>query len=184
MSARLADSDITTLWVVPGGIADINAGPTVTELESALNITCAVVEGYELGMTASDARDSARSVCDQGNVTEFGAANYAGNLTFLREGDVEAVENDSAYLRAAGFFDDRNKRFDLVRRGAVPDSVESIKSHDEDAVEGDMVEVYGFVTDYPQYRSGQNANSDATFTVPLGQQSRFNTRVAVQAAGV
>lgn len=179
MSARLADSDITTLWVVPGGIADIEAGPTITELTAALNITCAVVEGYELGMQPSDNRDSVRSVCDKGNIVEFGAANYAGNLTFLREGDIAAVE--SAYLEAAGFFTDRNKRFDLVRRGGVADSPESAKPHDSAPVAGDVVEVYGFVTDYPQYRSGQNANSDATFTVPLGQQSRFNTHVEIVA---
>lgn len=183
MSARLADSDITTLWVVPGGIADINAGPTIAELESALNITCAVVEGYELGMIASDARDSTRSVCDVGNRTDYGAANYAGNFTFLREGDAEATDNESAYLRAAGYFTDRNKNFDLVRRGGVADSPESAKPHDDPPVADDMVEVFGFVTDYPQYRSGQNANADATFTVPLGQQSRFNTRVAIQATG-
>lgn len=182
MSARLADSDITTLWVVPGGIADIDAGPTVAELESALEITCAVVEGYELGMQPSDNRDSQRSVCDKGNIVEFGAANYAGNLTFLREGDLEATENDSAYLRAAGYFNDRDKRFDLVRRGAVADAPESAKPHDSPAVADDVVEVYGFVTDYPQYRSGQNANSDSTFTVPLGQQSRFNTRAVVRDA--
>lgn len=182
MSARLADSSITTLWVVPGGIADIEAGPTAAELESALEITCAVVEGYELGMTASDTRDSTRSICDKGNVTNFGAANYAGNLTLLREGDKEATENESAYLRAANYFNDRDKHFDLVRRGGVPDSPESAKDHKEPPVEGDMVEVYGFVTDYPQYRTGANANADATFVQPLGQQSRFNTRVAVQGA--
>lgn len=181
MSARLADSDITTLWVVPGGIADIQAGPTVAELESALEITCAVVEGYELGMTASDTRDSTRSICDKGNVTSFGASNYAGSFTFLREGDPDATENDSAYLKAAGYFTDRDLHFDVVRRGGIPDALESIKPHDAPPVEGDMVEVYGFVTDHPQYRTGQNANADATFVQPLGQQSRFNTRVAVQA---
>lgn len=180
-SARLADSDITRIVAILGGVADIE-NPTVTELESGVDITCAIVEGYELGMTASDTRDSQRSICDTGNITEFGAANYAGNLTFLREGDATATENESAYLRAAEFFNDKDIRFDLVRRGGVADELDSIKSQTDPFVAGDVVEIYGFVTDHPQYRTGQNANSDATFTIPLGQQSRYNTRATVTTA--
>lgn len=181
MSARLADSDITKIVVILGGVEDI-ANPTLAELNAGVDITCAVVEGYELGMTASDARNSSRSVCDTGNITEFGSSNYAGNFTFLREGDKEATEQNSAYLRAANFFTDRDIRFDVVRRGGVPDALESVKSHKEEFVEGDVVEVYGFVTDHPQYRTGQDGNADATFTVPLGQQSRYNTRATLSAA--
>ena len=178
MSARLADSDITKIVVILGGVADIE-NPTAEELNGGVDITCAIAEGYELGMTASDSRDSTRSICDKGNRTNFGAANYSGELTLLREGDADAVETESAYLRAAKFFTDRDIHFDLVRRGAVADSPESAKSHTEPFVAGDVVEIFGFVTDYPAYRTGSGANNDASFVQRLGQQSRFNTRAVV-----
>lgn len=179
--ARLADSNITKVVAVVGGVTDIN-NPTAEELNSAVDITCALVEGYTLGMTASDTRESRRSVCDTGNVANRGAANYEGSLEFFREGDPEATENESAYLRAAKLFSDADIVVDIVRRGGVPDAPESAKPQSEPFVEGDVVEIYGFVTDYPQTRTGQNANADATFTVPLFQQSRFNTRATVVAA--
>lgn len=181
-SARLADSRITKIVAVVGGLADKD-NPTEDELAAGQDITCALVEGYTLGMTASDTRNTQRSVCDQGNRQDFGAANYAGDLTFFREGDKEASENESAFLRAAAVFAQPGVQVDIVRRGAVPDAPESVKPESEPFVEGDVVEVFGFVTDYPITRTGQDANSDATFQTVLGQQSRFNTRAVVVTGG-
>lgn len=164
MSARLIDSDITKLTVVPGGVEDIKK-PTVSELEGGIDITCAVVAGYTLGMTGSDTIDG-KSVCDKGNVTNYASANYEGELQFFLEAEEDADDKTSAYRRAEEFFTDRGIYFDLVRRIG--------KSHEDDITEDDEVEVYGFVTDYPQYTSGSGDNSYAMFTQPLGQQSRFS----------
>lgn len=179
-SARLVDSQITKVVAVVGGVSDINA-PSAAELNAAPDITCALVEGYTLGMTASDTLNAQRGVCDRGNRTDYGAANYAGDMTFFREGDATADETVSAYMRAAAVFAERGIQVDIVRRGAVPDAPESIKPETEDFETGDVVEVYGFVTDYPITRSGQDSNAYATFQTVLGQQSRFNQRATVVA---
>lgn len=172
MSARLVDSDITKLIVVPGGVANINA-PTVAELQGGIDITCAVVAGYTLGMTGSDTIDG-KSVCDKGNVTNFASANYAGELTFFVEADEDETPETSAYKRAADYFVTRDIQFDLFRRIG--------QSHDVAVKEDDLVEGFGFVTDYPQYASGADGNNYATFMQPLGQQSRFSDgKVAVVA---
>lgn len=164
MSARLVDSDITTLVVVPGGVKDVNA-PTVAEFEGGLEITCAVVAGYTLGMTDSNTIEG-RSVCDKGNTTDYGFANYEGNLQFFLEADAEETAETSAYRRAEEFFTTRGIQFDIIRRIGKP--------HDAPGVAGDKVEVFGFTTDYPQFTSGAEGDSYATFTQPLGQQSRFS----------
>lgn len=176
MSARLVDSDITKLVAVLGGVGNVNS-PTITELNAAVaagDITCATVAGYTLGMTGSDTIDG-KSVCDKGNVTNFASANYAGELTFFLESEEDETAATSAYIRAAEFFTTRGIQFDLVRRIG--------KSHEEPFEVGDLVEVFGFVTDYPQYTSGADGNNYATFMQPLGQQSRFSDgKVAVVAA--
>lgn len=173
MTARLVDSDITKLVVVPGGVANVNA-PTVEEFNSGIDITCAVVAGYTLGFTDSNTIEG-RSVCDTGNVVNYASANYEGNLQFFVEADEDETEEGSAYLRAENFFTDRNIKFDLIRRIG--------KSHDEEGEAGDKVEVFGFVTDYQQRTSGADGDAYATFTQPLGQQSRFSKGPVALVAG-
>lgn len=173
MSARLVDSDITKLVVVPGGVADVNK-PTVTEFNEGIDITCAVVAGYTLGMTDSNTIEG-RSVCDKGNTTDYGSANYEGNLQFFLEADEDETAETSAYKRAADFFTTRGIQFDIIRRIGKP--------HDVDGSADDKVEVFGFTTDYPQFTSGAEGDAYATFTQPLGQQSRFSEGKVALVAG-
>ncbi|AIX99774.1 hypothetical protein ART_0176 [Arthrobacter sp. PAMC 25486] len=170
MSARLVDSDITLLIAVLGGVADISK-PTVTELTAGVNITCAVVAGYDLGMDASE-EITGKGVCDKGKVVNFGDANYKGSLQFFLEAEDDATAATSAYIAAEEFFTTRGIKFDLFRRIG--------KASDVPITATDKVEGYGFVTDYPQFASGADASGYAMFTQPLAQQSRFTDgKVAV-----
>lgn len=164
MTARMVDSDVTKLVVVLGGIVDVNA-PTKTEIAGGVDITCATVAGMTLGMIGSDTIDG-KSVCDKGNVVNYASANYEGELDFFTEADEDATALESAYIRAAEFFTTRGIKFDLIRRIGKPSTVEIDT--------GDEVEVFGFVTDYPQFSSGSDGNNYLTFKQPLGQQSRFS----------
>lgn len=167
--ARMIDSDVTKIvFVSEGGLEDINA-PTVAELEAGVDITCALVTGYSLGMTGSDT-SSERGVCDVGNVTTHTNANYEANLTFFRDDDPEA---ENAYNNAYELFTDRGIHGYLVRRIGQSSTVPFAA--------GDVVEVYKVASDYPQYSSGQGADH-VKFTQPFGQQGQFALAAEVAAA--
>ena len=77
----------TTLWAVDADDVTNIKNITATELNAALNFSCAVVRGYTLNPTDSDTDDSA-SICDSGNVENRLYDNYEGEFTMFRDADV------------------------------------------------------------------------------------------------
>ncbi|WP_058120547.1 hypothetical protein [Actinobaculum massiliense] len=179
MSSKLVNSDILRLVAVVGGLKDITK-PTVDELENGVDFTCAVVTGYTLGMNASETVQGKQTLCEKAASTRRGAANYAGEFTLVREGDKDATETESAYLRAASIFKDPDIKVDIVRRGGVPEDPKSALPYTEKFKADQTVEVYQFTTDYPQNRPDQNGE-DAAYNVVLLPTGKFAHRAKVLA---
>ena len=98
---RFINSDTRKVVVIPvAGIADPTE-PTATELNAGVDITCAVVDGYTLGPTASDAI-SENAACDTANSSAPGRDNYEANLTLFRPDDTDAGVYDDAKTALAG----------------------------------------------------------------------------------
>ncbi len=180
MSKRLIDSEITRIVAVVGGLADVDK-PSVAELEGAVDITCAVAYGSTFGLGASTVVTGKPSVCDASEPQNRGPANITGELTILREGDGDETATTSAYLAAAELLADPGTIFDLVRRGGVATAPASAKPQSEPFVAGDVVEVYRFENDYPQYRSANELGQDADFVVQLFSKGAFNHHATVVA---
>ncbi|KMY23318.1 Uncharacterised protein [Actinobaculum suis] len=179
MSSKLVNTDIVRIVAVVGGLRD-QAKPTVSELEGAVDITCAIASGYTLGMNASETIQGTQTLCEKAASTRRGPANYAGEFTFVREGDRNAQDTTSAFLKAAKVFKDPDTRVDIVRRGGVATAPDSALPYTEKFAEGQTVEVFGFTTDYPQNRPDQNGE-DATYTVALLPTGQFEHAVKVTA---
>lgn len=175
---RLVDSDITKLAVVVGGVVDINA-PTVAELNAAKPITCAVAYGYSLGMNPSNTVTGKLGLCDQAAATRRGDAQYAADLTILR--DDGQAGNDNAYANAAEVFAEPDVVIDIVRRGGIARHPEDALPDSAAFAAGQHVEIYRFSTDYPQYRTGVAKGEDADFQVVPLPTGVFNHDVEVVA---
>lgn len=174
--ARLVDSDITTLTVIVGGVADPD-NPKVSELTAGKDITCAIAYGYTLGMTASATVEGKLGLCDQKAATRRGDAAFGADLTILRADDKEG--NDSAYIAAAEIFADPDVTIDIVRRGGIAAAPEDAVKNTTPYTAGQRVELYRFTTDFPQYRTGQEKGQDATFQVQPLATEVFRHDVAV-----
>lgn len=97
--AKLLRGNVTVMFAYPEAVATW-AKPTIAELndiflygenEDAMifNISCAIVDGYTLGMNDPDT-DSTRTICDVGNVENPTNDTYEGSFDALRDEDVDA----------------------------------------------------------------------------------------------
>lgn len=168
----------TTIWWVPiDGLADPSA-PTVTELEAAENISCAIVTGFTLNPTDSDTDDT-RSICDEGNIATPTWDNYEANLTFFRTSVGEAA--------AAGTVDEVMQTvFELFRsKGAEGYLIRRIgKKYTEPPLPTeDIVSVFKVLSDNPQDVAGGD-EGPIQMTVPFLQQGEMHLNVPVAAAAV
>ncbi|MDY5159569.1 phage tail tube protein [Actinotignum urinale] len=175
MSRVMVNTDITKIAWLPGGFKDVEK-PTMAELSKAVDITCAIVAGYTLGMEESDMVDGERYLCSKGKAKRRGAGNYNGEFTFGREADVSEIEQNSAFLRAAKAFAQPGVVGDIIRRGGVATDPASALPASEAFKAGQTIEIYRFETDYPQYKTDQN-DEDATFTNKLIPTGVFNHSV-------
>lgn len=180
MSRNMVNTDITKIVWIPGGVKDLTK-PTLAELNKGVDITCAIVAGYTLGMEESEMVDGERYLCSKGVAKRRGAGNYNGEFTFGREADEDATEQNSAFLRAANAFANPGVVGDIIRRGGVATDPASALPATENFKVGQTIEIYRFETDYPQYKTDQN-DEDATFTNKLIPTGDFNHSVQIVAS--
>ncbi len=130
----------TTIWWVTDATFDPDV-PSAAKLTAAANISCAIVSGYTLNPTDSDADDST-SICDGANVEVPTFYNYEGNITFFRDADLAATTSD--YAKAFAFFKTRGNTAGgyLVRRVGYASTVAAAVGH--------VVSSFKFISDYPQ----------------------------------
>lgn len=167
--AKLMNPNTTIWWVDVDGLEDPSA-PTVEELSSAENISCAIVTGSTLNPTDSDTDDT-RSICDEGNVATPTYDNYEGNLTFFRTNNPDnGSANDVAMATAFELFKHKGAEGYLVRRIGKKNNVEPS--------EQDLVSVFKFISDNPQDVWGGD-EGPIQFTVPFLQQGEMHLNVPV-----
>lgn len=151
----------TTLWAVDADDVTNIKNITATELNAALNFSCAVVRGYTLNPTDSDTDDSA-SICDSGNVENRLYDNYEGEFTMFRDANV--LDNLSIFNQAFAYFKEPDRRHYVVRRVGKRNTVA--------AVAGDELEAFLFANDRIRSVDGGD-DGPVQFTVPELQQGEY-----------
>lgn len=137
------------------------AAPTVAELNGPLSydISCAVLDDYTLNLTDSDTDDTL-TVCDVGNIQTRTFTNYEGELTGLRDAninDLTSVYNTFYFLFLAP-----DNKYWLVKRIGQPQATTY-------AI-GQTVSLYGFSTDYPTNNAEDGSMLSMTANLkPTGQ---------------
>lgn len=136
---RLMPANITIWAVYPEGIADINA-IKASELNAAafsFNISCAIEDGYTLNQTASDT-DDARTICDEGEVSNPTFFNYEASLDGFRAPTITEAGVFNLFYR---LFKHKGVPFILVKRIGY--------KNNETAAAGQLYSAYGVETDNP-----------------------------------
>lgn len=151
----------TTLWWVPIGTVGFNPdSPSAAVLTPARNVSNAVVSGYTLNPTDSDTDDST-SIADGANSQTPTFANYEGNITFFREGDLANTTSD--YAKAFAFFKQPDAEGYWVRRVGFRSNVAAAAAQE--------VDVFHFSSDVPQDVVGDSG--PIQFTVPFLPQGKM-----------
>lgn len=157
MPRRVIDQGVSR-WAWAVTLADPSA-PSTVELEAAVDLSCLAVTGSsEVRADASDTV-SEKAICETANADTPTASNYIGNLVLFRQwddltGDWDATDPRVVFPRAGIF------GFVVIRDGFATD---------EDWENGQLVQVYKFVTDNPQF-SGGSGEGNQKLTVPLLKQ--------------
>lgn len=138
MAERKMMSPKTTLWWGPLSTFANPAAPTAAEINSMVNISCAVVQGYTLGPSGSDSDDTG-SVCANSNASTFIFPNYEMNMSFFR--DANLADATSVFNKAWTLFKDGKAAGWIARRVGY--------SNTTLAAAGQDVSIFMFETDYP-----------------------------------
>lgn len=161
MPQKMMSPKSTIVWTDEDAVVD-PFKPTVTEMNAAINISCAIVRGYTLNPTASDT-DATASICDEGNVETPTYDNYEASLTFFHESDDE--DTTSVFKIATDLFKKKGARGHLWRRIG--------KKSKELFVAGDEVEGFFVQSDNPQTIDGGDSGGPIQMTVPFLQQGQY-----------
>lgn len=161
----MVDQGVTKLGWLPDGAFIDWKNPKASELNAAVDLTCAMVSDYTVGPSGSDTVNE-KSVCEVANTTTFTSSNYAGGFNLFRY-------TDAADDIALSTFTSKGLFGWFVRRIG--------KAWDTPYAAADIVELYYFTTDDPQPMGGAGSGF-VKVMVPLGQQGRFDTSVTVSAA--
>lgn len=144
-----------------GIFEDLN-NPTAEDLNSGVNISCAISQNdFTLGATASDTNDE-KSLCDGANVQTPTYKNYEATLTFFRDGNVDNVE--SVYNEAYELFKTPRQSGYLATRVGYPATT--------DYEDGQDVQIFKVMSDTPQnvHNNGEPVKMTVAF-FPQGQST-------------
>lgn len=166
MATKMLNPNTTIVVVDEANIVNPLA-PSATELNSGLNISCAVTRGYTLNPTDSDTDDTA-SICDTGNVQTRLFDNYEGELTMFREGNL--ADAASVFAQAFEYFKNPDRRFWVYRRLGKKSTVAF--------ADGDIVEGFLFANDRTRSVDGGDSGP-IQFTAPLLAQGNYTGYVYV-----
>lgn len=133
--------------------------PAAAELNQGEDLSCVMVTSYEVRADTSDVV-AEKAVCDTANSDTPTAKNYMGNLVMFREWDESSDDWDTDTDPVEIFPEGRIEGF-FVRRTGLP--------YDEPYADEQIVEVYKFITDEPQFAGGTDQGF-VKVTVPLHKQ--------------
>lgn len=144
---KLLRGNVTITFALPEAVEDW-AKPTSAELNDMFdwtdnaggmnhNLSCAIEDGYTLGMT-DPATDATRTICDVANVETPTYDNYEASFNFLRDKDVKAP---GLFNMARSLFLGAGRRFWVIERVGV--------SWDTPFAPGQTISMYEVETDWP-----------------------------------
>lgn len=144
---KLLRGNTTLAFAYPEAVADW-ATPTTAELNNlfaygtneggmVFNVSCAIVDGYTLGMTDPET-DATRTICDVGNVENPTNDTYEGSMEALRDLNVDA---DGVFNMARDLTLGPDRRLWVIERIGAPSNAEFEV--------GQVISMYEFSTDWP-----------------------------------
>lgn len=117
--AKLMAPNIRIDWYPEGHFADIQ-NPTVAELNSGYNLSCAIVTGYTLDFTDSNTEDTT-TIFDDFTSESILNHSYEADLQFFLAPRDSIAGNEEAYRKAEElFYDDQNPKGYLAKRFGFP----------------------------------------------------------------
>ena len=117
--AKLMAPNIRIDWYPEGHFADIQ-NPTVAELNSGYNLSCAIVTGYTLDFTDSNTEDTTTIFDDFTSETILNHS-YEADLQFFLAPRDSIAGNEEAYRKAEElFYVDQNPKGYLAKRFGFP----------------------------------------------------------------
>jgi hypothetical protein len=133
-----ANGHITVLWALPNAFANFKA-PTTTELNAALNLSKSISwNDFDFGMSASNTQNDP-SLADKGNVTDRGAAQYGGGISFYYPKAYDDATSDYSLVYDA---------MDTPRtRGFIVVRIDGNKPSTQAFADGDHIHVMEVMTD-------------------------------------
>lgn len=158
----------TTIWWIPlAGITDYNA-PTVAEITAGINISAAIVTGYTLAATDSD-KDNSHTITAEGNVDTPTFGNYAGKLSFFRDG---IGDTPTVFTTAINLFQAGQVEGWLVSRHGYKSSAAPLAAQ--------LVSTFRFISDFGQDMDS-GSGTPYEFTVPFLPQGQMALNVPIAA---
>lgn len=169
--ARLVDINVTKIVWLPGDrnvIATITAPKLATELTGNVDITCFLLNSYEVRADGSNTTTES-AVCDNGEGTVPTMRKYTGNLPLFRDYAATglATTTDPQTLFNEGF-----PQGYIIRRIGKPQEAPFAVA--------DVVDIYHFTADVPQLQGG-TAQGFLKMTVPLLPTGKFTTKATIAA---
>lgn len=151
------------------------AAPTAAQLNTALggtpkawNLSAAILEGVNIGVTASD-KPTRRTIVDKGNAQQRGYGNYEGLVPFGREGD-PTTNTTSIFLKAFDLFKLKDRQGWWVSRIGYEYTVAPAA--------GQLVTVLGFLSGWPRDVVTDDGGP-IQFTVPFYRTGEMTPNVAL-----
>lgn len=158
----------TIWWIDKADLADYKA-PKASEITNdGVNISCAIVEGYNLGSTDPQT-DTTRTICDEGNVQNPTNSQYEASLTAFRDANIG--DNASVFNTFYNLFAQPDAEGYLIRRVGEKSTVAAAATQD--------VEVFGVTSDFPQSIDGGENAPPIQMTVPFLPTGEYSGIVAL-----
>lgn len=144
---KLLRGNVSVLFADPEAVADWSA-PTSAELNDLFRFgtneggmvydtSCAIVDGYTLGMTDPDT-DATRTICDVSNVETPTNDTYEGSIDFLRD---ESLTDPGIFNMARMLIMGADLTYWVIERIGVPQGTPFAP--------GQTISMFEFTTDWP-----------------------------------
>ena len=174
---RLLRGNVSIMFTDPEAVADWRT-PTTTELNDffrygtnedgmVYDISCAIVDGYTLGMTDPDT-DSTRTICDVSNVENPTNDTYEGSFDFLRD---ESLTDQGIFNMARELVAGADLTYWVIERVGVPQGTPFEV--------GQVISMYEFTTDWPM--DNISSNTPIQITAQLKATGNLHTNYILEA---
>lgn len=174
---KLLRGNVSVMFADPEAV-DTWAAPTSTELNDffrydtnedgmVYDTSCAIVDGYTLGMTDPDT-DTTRTICDVSNVETPTNDTYEGSFDFLRD---ESLFDKGIFNMARELVMGADLTYWVIERVGVPQGTPFAP--------GQVISMYEFTTDWPI--DNVSSNTPIQVTAQLKATGNLHTNYILEA---